>query len=54
MTIKLTYANKESWLDTIWEALHGYRENCIQEEEYDAEWDDICTAMAWIEEELEL
>lgn len=37
-----------SWVDTIWDALH---EN--DELEKDTErWDDICTAMAWISEEL--
>lgn len=44
----------ESILETIWEALHGYRENCIPEgeQQYDDQWSDICTAMAWIEEDL--
>jgi hypothetical protein len=52
-TMPLTRADKGSWLETIWDALHGYRENCIPEgEEYDPIWDDICTAMAWIEEEM--
>ena len=52
-TMPLTRANRESWRETIWDALHGYRENCIPEsEEYDDIWDDICTAMAWIEEEM--
>jgi len=46
--------NVDSMLDVIWEALHGYRQNCIPEgtNEYDDEWSDICTAMAWIEEDL--
>ena len=44
----------KSWLDAIWGALAGYREDCIPEgeEAYDEEWSDICTAMAWIAEEL--
>lgn len=44
----------ESILDTIWSALEGYRENCIPEGEaqYDDQWSDICTAMAWITEDL--
>ena len=43
-----------SMLETIWNALEGYRENCIPEGEtqYDDQWSDICTAMAWIEEDL--
>ena len=52
-TMPLTKADKVSWMETIWDALHGYRENCLPEsEEYDHIWDDICTAMAWIGEEL--
>lgn len=43
-----------SWLDTIWEALDCHRENNIPEGDpaHDAQWDDICTAMAWISEEV--
>lgn len=43
-----------SWLETIWSALHGYRQDCIPEGDpaYDDEWGDITTAMAWIEETL--
>lgn len=47
----------ESWLETIWNGLQSHRETCIPEgvdPAYDAEWDDICTAMAWIREELGL
>ena len=38
-------------LEFIWDKLHGYREDCIPESnpDYDEEWDDICTAMSWIE-----
>ena len=41
-------------LDLIWNALEFYRENGIPEgdKDYDLEWNDICTAMAWIEETL--
>ena len=41
-------------LNFIWDRLHGYREDCIpvdvDGEPYDEEWDDICTAMSWIED----
>jgi hypothetical protein len=42
-------------IDLIWQALEGYRENCIPEgvDNNDKQWDDICTAMAWITEDLE-
>jgi len=46
----------QSWLETVWLALEGYREDCIPEGEqsYDQQWNDLCTAMEWIREELEL
>jgi hypothetical protein len=55
----LKKANKYSWMMTLWTALHevepqsdGTRANgdIISFDE----WDDICTAMAWIAEELGL
>ena len=42
--------DKTSWLDTVWDALQGFREDCISTD--DEQWDEICTAMAWITEEL--
>lgn len=41
-------------LELIWNALQSYRETCIPEgvEEYDEEWSEICTDMAWIAEAL--
>lgn len=46
--------DRQSMLDTIWDALECYREDCIPEgqDHYDEVWSDICTAMAWIEEDL--
>lgn len=46
--------DKASWLNTVWDALFAYREDLIPEgdEHYDNVWSDICTAMAWISEEL--
>jgi len=41
--------NKES-LAIVWEALETYREECIPDN--DEAWDDICTAMARIQESL--
>jgi hypothetical protein len=44
-------------LETIWEALHSYRETCIPEgveSHYDSIWGEICTTMAKIEEELDI
>ena len=44
----------KSNLQIIWNALHSYREDCIPEGDllYDDQWDQICTAMAHIENEL--
>ena len=43
-----------SWLDCVWTALLGFREDCIPEgdENYDKQWSEITTSMAFIEEEL--
>jgi hypothetical protein len=53
----MTINDNDAILETIWKALEGYRENCIPEglePHYDEEWSDICTAMAWITEDLEI
>lgn len=52
----LTANNKAAWLETIWDALHMAREDCIPEGDsaYDSQWDDITLAMAWITEEFGL
>jgi hypothetical protein len=41
-------------LQTVWDALHAYREDLIPEgdEQFDEIWDDVCLAMAVIEENL--
>jgi hypothetical protein len=41
-------------LEIIWDALEAYRSDLIPEgdEQFDAIWDDVCTAMAVIEEDL--
>lgn len=43
-------------INIIWEALHSYRENCIPESDpsYNEEWENICLAMAVIQEDLNL
>lgn len=52
--MSLISGNKSSWLVEIWDALEDFRDTCIPEGDplNDARWDDICTAMAWIAEEL--
>ena len=44
-------------LSTVWDVLHEYRENLIPPDRpdtsYDEQWDEICFAMAMIEECLE-
>jgi hypothetical protein len=53
MSIPLTRDNQESHLATIWEALVAL-EDAVATPEPFAQWDDICTAMAWIREDLGL
>lgn len=50
----LKRSDKATWLDQVWAALWEYREKQIPEgdSEHDEEWDALCTAMAWIKEEL--
>jgi len=48
--MELTENNKVSWTETVWNALQGFREDCISTD--DELWDEICTAMRWIEEDL--
>lgn len=52
---KLTRDDSKSHLEVIWDALAAFREDCIPEGDaaHDAQWNDICTAMAWIVEDLE-
>jgi len=48
-----TANDPKSWLQTVWAGLESHRENCVPEGAdpmYDEEWDNICTAMAWIAE----
>ncbi len=56
MSMVVTSNNPQSWLETIWDALHMARENCIPESDpdYDNQWNDICEAMAWLTESLGL
>ena len=54
MSSKPTNFSTTESIQVVWAALHGYREDCIPEHDpmWDEEWDDICTAMAWITEAL--
>ena len=51
-------ANKRS-LEVIWDVLHEWQDyqehvlNQVDKENYEERWDNICTAMAWIKEDLE-
>lgn len=50
----LTRGDRAGWLDVVWEALWGFRDDCISEGDpmHDEQWENICTAMEWIAEEL--
>ena len=45
--LTLTRNNEQSWIETIWLALDPILESMPEEQK-----DDVCTAMAWICEEL--
>ena len=46
--------DSKAHLETICDALEAYRADLIPEgdSQYDEIWSDICTAMAWIQEDL--
>lgn len=49
--------DKASWLEVVWEALHDWEAEhegraAVGTETFEERWDNICTAMAWIHEEL--
>jgi len=49
----LTRFDKTAQLERLWEALECYREDFISGSKHDSEWDDLCTIMAWITEDIE-
>lgn len=53
--LPLTSGDTSQALDVVWNALAMVREDQLPEgdENYDAQWDEITTAMAWITEALE-
>ena len=55
MSDALAHNDQASWFKTIWNALHAGQEaeGNFGLEEDTQEWNDICTAMAWIQEALE-
>ena len=40
--------NEQNIIDFLWEVLGEYHDKCAPN---DAKWDDICTVMAWLEED---
>ena len=58
----ITRNDRKAQLELIWNALQFYREEGIPDYEndseeckqYNEEWDELCTVMAWIEEDLNL
>ena len=55
ITKTATSFDTDQALAVIWEALEAIREDLIPEgdPEYDAQWEEITTSMAWIKEALE-
>ena len=48
---ELTHGNPASWIAIVWNALDGTSEVDKNRNE-DDEWDEVCTAMAWIQAEI--
>jgi hypothetical protein len=54
MNKPLKFNDPATWLACIWEALEYVRDEHLMEgdEVADAQWNDLCTAMAWVSETL--
>ena len=54
--MKLNAHDKATWIKTIWNALEDHRETCelLNAPLTTSEWIDICAAMTWITEEMEV
>ena len=54
MSKPVTAYDPASWLNCIWDALQEHRFKNIPEgiPENDAQWDEITTAMAWVQDSL--
>lgn len=51
---QMTRNDTRSQLDVVWDALLAYRADLIPEGDpsYDEQWNEICTAMHWLSEDL--
>jgi hypothetical protein len=50
----LTHADRTSWLFEVWHALEEWRDAHPEgDAAHDAQWDEICLAMAWIGERID-
>ena len=54
ITEPLTNGDTKQAIRVVWQALGGVRESLLPEgqPEYDEQWDEITTAMSWIQNEL--
>jgi hypothetical protein len=50
----ITRFDKLAQIERLWEVLECYREDCISSSDHDTEWDELCTIMAWVAEDLEV
>jgi hypothetical protein len=56
--MKLTFSNMDSWFETVWDGLYAGIEFAAEHRKKGEhatpfapeQWDEICTAMAWIAE----
>ena len=55
ITEPLTNGDTVQAMRVVWQGLHALRDTQLPEgiTKNDEQWDDICTAMAWIDETLE-
>ena len=49
-SMSITRGDTAGQFELIWNALECYREDCISTD--NEEWDEICTVMAWLMEDM--
>ena len=50
--IKINFNNVNSWLTVLWWLAYDYRDNNPTNENLERQWDDICTVIHWIDDNL--
>ena len=44
--------DSHTWIDVLWYLALSHKNNNIDANDQDQEWDDICTVISWIDKEI--